>query len=124
MVPTNLAKQNALHFRCVFPVKFSFFPVYFRNKIIRFVTSKIKHRRHATIFSTRTFLISTFYLKIFKFPVFWQNYQIPCVFLVWKHFSPFSLFSLFFLWSGNPDKLTKKDQLLNRQKDQMLQTRK
>ena len=85
---------------CIFPVKFSFFPLYFRNIMTRFVTSKIEHQCHATIVSTYTFLILTFYLKIFKFPMFSLCFaQIPWVFPVWKNFSPFSLFSL---WSGNP----------------------
>ena len=33
-------------------------------------------------------------LKIFKFPVFSQNFEIPRVFPVWNYFSPFSLFFL------------------------------
>ena len=86
----------SLWFPCVIPV----FPAYFRNKMTAFLTSKIHPSMSRNNFFVHTFLISTFYLKIFKFHVFFQNFQIPCVFPVWNYFSPFSLFSL---WSGNPE---------------------
>ena len=78
------------------------FPVYFRNKMTAFKTSEIKPEIKPIMphinFPCAHFFISTFYLKIFKFPMFFQNIQIPWFSL--SHFT-FSI-SLFPLWSGNP----------------------
>ena len=87
MVPAHLGKQNSLFFPCVFSV----FPSIFVIKWQHFKHQNWSHRHHATIFSACTFLISTFYLKIFKFlcfPCVFQNFQIPCVYTVWNYFSP------------------------------------
>ena len=41
-------------------------------------------------------------LEQIKFPVFWQNFQIPCVFPDRDFLGSFSLFSLSSLWSWYP----------------------
>ena len=73
---------------CIFHVfslwNLVFFPVYFCNyKMIRFVTSKIHHWRHVTIFFEHTFVILTIYLKFSNsqcFPHVLPNSQsFPCL---------------------------------------------
>ena len=73
-VPTQIAFSNSLWFRipCFFPVRWQIFPV--PIYVINFVTITY------TKLTLQTYLASKKQLTniIPCFPVFWQNFQIPC----------------------------------------------
>ena len=84
-------------------MKFIFFPVDFINKITQLVIIFWSPRPLTAVAThgecMQMAVTVQNHSEVFKFPVFFQNFQIPCVFPVWNYFSQFSQFSL---CSGNP----------------------
>ena len=90
-VPTQILFSNSLCFPCVFPVKPQIFPVsiyiicddYLYNTDWQIYPASGKKME---IFAANITISFTFreswnlQLEQTKFPVFWQNFQIPCVF--------------------------------------------
>ena len=100
--PTQIAFSNSLCFPCFFPVRRQIFPVpiyvicnYYIHKTDLADFSSFKKQFSQPISKYLLPLESgNLQLEQTKFPVFWQNFQIPCVFPDRTFLGPFSLFSL------------------------------
>ena len=96
-VPTQIAFSNSLCFPCYFPARPQIFPApiyvscdYYRHKtdltdfnffFLRQISKSLLPLESENLQLGKT-----------KFPVFWENFQIPCVFPYRDFFWPFSVF--------------------------------
>ena len=79
MVPTQIVFSNSLCFSCLFPVQPQIFPV-----PIYMICNYNIHKTDVSSLKKNYLLpleSGNLQLEQTKFPVFWQNFQIPCVFL-------------------------------------------
>ena len=105
-VPTKIALSNSLCFPCVFPIQLQIFPVpiyvicdYYIHKTDLADLSNFTEFSHQISEYLLPLGSGNLQLEQTKFPVFWQIFQIPCVFPDRESFWPCSLFSL---CSGDP----------------------
>ena len=108
-VPTQIAFSNSLCFPCMtvnFPCANlrDLWLLHTLNCLIQILRKNGKFLRQIPKY---LLLLGSGKLQLeqTKFPVFWQNFQIPCLFPDRDFFWPFFLFSLFSLGRGYPEKI-------------------